>query len=185
MKKTLITLLAMSVCTLAMAQWGEEDMSDKPTLRERLFTGGGFGLSFSNYYDFVSVSPLVGYKITPKLAAGVQVQYRYTKYKQFTPKFSTNDYGISPFVRYSIYAPIFLQAEYEYLNYEYPITTSESIRKTYNSFLAGGGFFQPIGRHAGFYAVAMYNFSYRAANYGEVTPYNSPLVLRVGVTAGF
>jgi len=175
----------MSVCTLAMAQWGEEDMSDKPTLRERLFTGGGFGLSFSNYYDFVSVSPLVGYKITPKLAAGVQVQYRYTKYKQFTPKFSTNDYGISPFVRYSIYAPIFLQAEYEYLNYEYPITTSESIRKTYNSFLAGGGFFQPIGRHAGFYAVAMYNFSYRAANYGEVTPYNSPLVLRVGVTAGF
>jgi hypothetical protein len=185
MKKTLITLLAMSVCTLAMAQWGEEEMSDKPTLRERLFTGGGFGLSFSNYYDFVSVSPLVGYKITPKLAAGVQVQYRYTKYKQFTPKFSTNDYGISPFVRYSIYAPIFLQAEYEYLNYEYPITTSESIRKTYNSFLAGGGFFQPIGRHAGFYAVAMYNFSYRAANYGEVTPYNSPLVLRVGVTAGF
>ncbi|WP_333820227.1 hypothetical protein [Ohtaekwangia sp.] len=185
MKKTLITLLAMSVCTFAMAQWGEEEMSDKPTLRERLFTGGGFGLSFSNYYDFVSVSPLVGYKITPKLAAGVQVQYRYTKYKQFTPKFSTNDYGISPFVRYSIYAPIFLQAEYEYLNYEYPITTSESIRKTYNSFLAGGGFFQPIGRHAGFYAVAMYNFSYRAANYGEVTPYNSPLVLRVGVTAGF
>ncbi len=175
----------MSVCTFAMAQWGEEEMSDKPTLRERLFTGGGFGLSFSNYYDFVSVSPLVGYKITPKLAAGVQVQYRYTKYKQFTPKFSTNDYGISPFVRYSIYAPIFLQAEYEYLNYEYPITTSESIRKTYNSFLAGGGFFQPIGRHAGFYAVAMYNFSYRAANYGEVTPYNSPLVLRVGVTAGF
>ncbi|HEY9047547.1 MAG TPA: hypothetical protein VIN08_16690 [Ohtaekwangia sp.] len=185
MKKTLITLLAMSVCTLAMAQWGEEEMSDKPTFRERIFTGGGFGLSFSNYYDFISVSPLIGYKVTPKLAAGIQVQYRYTKYKEFTPKFSTNDYGISPFVRYSIYAPIFLQAEYEYLNYEYPITTSESIRKTYNSFLAGGGFFQPIGRHAGFYAVAMYNFSYRAANYGEVTPYNSPLVLRVGVTAGF
>jgi len=175
----------MSVCTLAMAQWGEEEMSDKPTFRERIFTGGGFGLSFSNYYDFISVSPLIGYKVTPKLAAGIQVQYRYTKYKEFTPKFSTNDYGISPFVRYSIYAPIFLQAEYEYLNYEYPITTSESIRKTYNSFLAGGGFFQPIGRHAGFYAVAMYNFSYRAANYGEVTPYNSPLVLRVGVTAGF
>jgi hypothetical protein len=126
------------------------------------------------------VSPLIGYKITPKLAAGVQVQYRYTRYKQVTPKISTNDYGISPFVRYNIYSPFFLQAEYEYLNYEFPITTSESIRKQYNSFLAGGGIFQPLGRRAGFY-----NFSYRAAGVNEITPYDSPLVLRVGVTAGF
>ena len=98
MKKTLLTLIALSLCTFAMAQWGEEEMSDEPTLRERIFTGGGFGLSFSSYNDFVSVSPLIGYKITPNLAAGVQVQYRYTRYKQVTPKISTNDYGISPFV---------------------------------------------------------------------------------------
>jgi hypothetical protein len=185
MKKTILTLIALSLCTLAMAQWGDEEMSDQPTLRERIFTGGGFGLSFSSYYDFVSVSPLIGYKVTPKLAAGIQVQYRYTRYKEFTPKFSTNDYGISPFVRYNVYSPFFLQAEYEYLNYEFPVTTSESIRKKYNSFLAGGGLFQPLGRRAGFYALALYNFSYRAAGPGEVTPYDSPLVLRVGVTAGF
>ena len=166
MKKTILTLIALSLCTLAMAQWGDEEMSDEPTLRERIFTGGGFGLSFSSYYDFVSVSPL-------------------TRYKEFTPKFSTNDYGISPFVRYNVYSPFFLQAEYEYLNYEFPVTTSESIRKKYNSFLAGGGLFQPLGRRAGFYALALYNFSYRAAGPGEITPYDSPLVLRVGVTAGF
>ena len=71
MKKTILTLIALSLCTLAMAQWGDEEMSDEPTLRERIFTGGGFGLSFSSYYDFVSVSPLIGYKVTPKLAAVV------------------------------------------------------------------------------------------------------------------
>ena len=184
MKKTILTLIALSLCTLAMAQWGDEEMSDEPTLRERIFTGGGFGLSFSSYYDFVSVSPLIGYKVTPKLAAGVQVQYRYTKYKEVTPKFSTNDYGISPFVRYNIYSPFFIQAEYEYLNYEY-LAYDGRHRKAYNSFLAGGGLFQPLGRRAGFYALALYNFSYRAAGVNEATPYDSPLVLRVGVTAGF
>jgi hypothetical protein len=44
---------------IAQAQWGEEEMSEKPSFRERIFTGGGFGLSFSSYYDYVSVSPLI------------------------------------------------------------------------------------------------------------------------------
>lgn len=185
MKKTLLTALALSFCTLAMAQWGEEEMGEKPSFKERIFTGGGFGLSFSSYYDYVSISPLIGYKITPKLAGGLQVQYRYTKYKQYTPKFSTNDYGVSPFLRFNFYGPLFLHAEYEYLNYEYPTTTTESVRKGYNSFLAGGGFFQPLGRNAGFYALALYNFSYKDVGPNDFSPYDSPLVLRVGVTAGF
>jgi hypothetical protein len=185
MKKASLTLICLTLCTLAMAQWGEEELDEKPTFRERVFTGGGFGLSFSNYYDYVSVSPLVGYKITPKLAAGLQLQYRYTKYKQYTFKFSTNDYGVSPFVRYNIYAPFFLHAEYEYLNYEFPLSPTESVRRSYNSFLAGGGFFQPLGRNAGFFLLALYNFSYTDPDPGEFSPYDNPLVLRAGVTVGF
>jgi hypothetical protein len=186
MKKLSLIVAFSALCTVAFAQWGEEEMSEKPKLRERIFTGGGFGASFSSYFDFVSVSPLIGYRITPKLAGGIQVQYRYTKYKTTSPKISTNDYGISPFVRYSVYGPFFLHVEYEYLNYEFPITTRESIRKDYNSFMAGGGFFQPIGRRAGLFAMALYNFSYRQSNSpSDFTPYDSPLVLRIGITAGF
>lgn len=185
MKRTLLTVLALSLCTFSFAQWGEEEMDEKPALRDRIFTGGGLGLSFSSYYDYISVSPLIGYKITPKLAAGLQVQYRYTNYKQYNPKISTNDYGLSPFVRFNFYKPLFLHAEYEYLNYEIPTSASESIRKGYSSFLAGGGLFQPIGRRAGIYAMALYNFSYKTVGPGEFSPYDSPLVLRVGITAGF
>jgi hypothetical protein len=81
---------------------------------------------------------------------------------------------------------LFLHAEYEYLNYAYPISQTESMRKGFNSFLAGGGFFQPIGRRAGLYVAALYNFSYKdPATTNDFYPYNSPLVLRAGITAGF
>lgn len=185
MKRIILILLATILCQVAFAQWGEEEMSDEPSFKERIFFGGGFGLSFSSYYDYVSVSPMVGYRLTPKVATGLQIQYRYSKYKQYVPKFSTNDYGLSPFIRYNFYGPLFLHAEYEYLNYEYQVSSDNMARKAYNSFLAGGGFFQPLGRSAGFYIIALYNFSYKDPGYGEFSPYDSPLVLRAGVTVGF
>lgn len=186
MKKLTLIFLAIVLCPAAFAQWGEEEMDEKPTLQERMFFGGGFGLSFSSYYDYVSVSPMIGYRITPKLAGGIQVQYRYSKYKQLGFKLSTSDYGISPFLRYNFYGPLFLHAEYEYLNYQYPVSTDQKARKAFNSFLAGGGFFQPLGRSAGFFVIALYNFSYKdPTGPNDFTPYDSPLVLRAGVTAGF
>lgn len=187
MKKLTLVVVFSMLATFAFAQWGEEEMSEKPSIRDRIFTGGGVGASFSSYYDYFSVSPLVGYRITPKLAGGFQLQYRYTNYKAYTPKFSTNDFGISPFLRFSVYGPFFLHAEYEYLSYQYPINSNgDKSRKGYSSFMAGGGLFQPIGRRAGFYALALYNFSYKdRTSASDFYPYDSPLVLRVGITAGF
>lgn len=185
--KTLLLTSLLLLCSVAVsfAQWGDEEMSEKPTFRDRIFTGGGFGLSFGSYSTFVSVSPLVGYRITDKLAAGVGFQYRYTKYKQYTPSFSTNDYGTNIFVRYNVYSPFFLHAEYEYLNYQLINSLGEKSRSGYNSVMAGGGIFQPVGRRAGFYVMALYNFSYTDPLPGEFSPYDSPLILRAGITAGF
>ncbi len=184
MKKLVLPFLFSCLAFGAQAQWGEEPMDDKPSIKDRMFFGGGLGLSFSSYYDYFSVSPIVGYKITDKLAGGLMFQYRYTKYKTYNPSIKTNDYGISPFLRYNVWGPIFLHTEYEFLNYEYPITPTESRRITFNSFLAGGGFFQPLGRNAGLFAMALYNFSYRS-NTTDPQAYDSPWVFRVGITAGF
>ena len=187
MKKLTLAIVFSMVGTLAFAQWGEEQLSDKPSWKERIFVGGGLGgLSFSSYYDYFALNGLVGYKITPKLAGGVQISYRFTNYKQFTPEFKANDYGVSPFLRFNFYGPLFLHAEYEYLSYEGIYSSGEEYRKGYDSFMAGGGFFQPIGRKAGFFLMALYNFSYEEAGQnGDVSPYNSPFVLRAGITAGF
>jgi hypothetical protein len=183
MRKVSLAILILLLSVSAKAQWGEEDAEEKPSFKDRLFTGGGIGLSFNSYSDYFSISPLVGYKITSKLAAGLQFQYRYTNYKTVTPRISTNDYGVSPFVRYYIYPPFFLNAEFEYLNYQFIKSANEKFRKSFNSFMAGGGFFQPLGSHTGLYALAMYNFSY--VNTYNYSPYNSPWVFRVGITAGF
>jgi len=182
MKKFAMVSMLCVCSSMAFAQWGEEQMAEKPKFRDRLFTGGGMGASFSSYYNFVSVSPLVGVVVTPKLATGIQFTYRFSQYKTYTPELTTNDYGVSPFVRFNVFGPVFLHAEYEYLNYEYPYSGggSDTERRGFSSFMAGGGFFQPVGRHAGLYFMALYNFSY-----GTNSPYDSPLVLRVGITAGF
>lgn len=154
-------------------------------LKERIVVGGGLGLQFGSQLDVFSVSPMIGYKVTEKFMAGTTVSYRYTKYKFYSPNIKLTDYGVSPFVRYTIYNGIFLQAEYEYLNYEFPETATETVRKGYNSFLAGGGFVQPIGDRAAFYLIALYNFSYQSVQPGEYSPYPNPLILRGGITLGF
>ncbi len=179
MKRLILTLFIVSISSLAFAQWGEEEMSDKPTFRDRIFTGGGFGLSFSTYYNYFSLSPIIGYKITPKFVGGIGLQYQHYQYKT-NPSISTNNYGGSVFLRYKIFAPFFLHTEYEYLNYQF----NERDRKGFSSLMAGGGLFQPIGRKAGIFVMALYNFSYQGSN-SLYSIYNSPLVLRAGITVGF
>lgn len=184
MKKLSIMLALCAWTSIAFAQWGEEGMAEKPSFKDRIFTGGSFGGGFSSYYSFISATPLVGVSVTPKLATGVQFTYRYSKYNYSNgPDVSYNDFGVSPFVRFQVFGPVFLHAEYEYLSYQYQRTQSAEIeRRGFNSFMAGGGFFQPVGRRAGFFLLALYNFSYSASTY---SPYASPWVLRAGITAGF
>ena len=179
--------IGLVLCNASVfAQWGDESMSNKAPFRDRVFTGGGMGASFNSNVDFVSVSPIIGYKVSQRFATGIGLQYRYTSYKSITPKLTTNDYGTSIFGRYMLFGPIFLHAEFEHLNYEFPGTAQgETLRKDFNSFLAGGGFFQPIGRNVGFFASALYNFSYQNSYNYSYYPYTSPLILRVGITAGF
>lgn len=184
MKKLILMSALCAWTSIAFAQWGEDELAEKPSFKDRIFTGGGLGGGFSSYYSYISVTPLVGVSVTPRLATGVQFTYRYSKYNYSnSPDVSYNDFGVSPFVRFQVYGPVFLHAEYEYLSYQYKRSpTSEIERYGFNSFMAGGGFFQPIGRRAGFFLLALYNFSYNASVY---SPYASPLVLRAGVTAGF
>lgn len=182
----LLSIAILFFSSTVFAQWGDETLSNKPSLRDKIFVGGGLGASFTRYTDFVSVSPIIGYKVSPRFAPGIGLMYRYTSYKTVNPKLTTNDYGANIFARFKLFGPFFLHAEFEHLNYEFPgVSPGETLRKDFNSFLAGGGFFQPIGRKAGFFASALYNFSYQSSYNYTYYPYSSPLVLRVGITAGF
>ena len=178
---------------------GQEDQSaeesgiqnQKSSLSERMFFGGGFGASFGSY-TFISVSPVVGYRITERLSAGLRLMYQYTTFEYYVmpgdkERYNGHDLGVSPFARLMVYGPVYLQAEYEYLNYDALYTDGTNRRTSFDSFMAGGGLAQPIGRSAAFFMTILYNFSYQNFNSNGVvrSPYNSPWVFRIGIAAGF
>jgi len=149
--------------------------------QERWWFGGNVGLAFGDV-RYVEVSPLVGYAVTEKLHAGAALTYRYRKDTRFLDDISTSDYGGSLFLRYRVTRPIFLQAEYEYLDYEFVRFDGSTGRDQYDSVLGGVGFVQGVGGRASFFALALYNFSYSDSDPG---PYSDPWVVRVGAAFGF
>ena len=147
----------------------------------RFWVGGGIGLSFGTV-DYIEVAPLVGYDATQKFSFGGGVLYRYRKDGRFEPTFSTNDYGANVFARYQIIRQVFVQGEYEYLNYEF-IDFDTTDREEFHSVLAGPGFNQPLGNNASLFIIALYNFSYDS---GDVhSPYDDVWRVRVGVSFSF
>jgi hypothetical protein len=154
----------------------------KTSWRDRMFFGGGVGLGFGDV-TFVSIEPLFGVHLTKQIAVGAGLLYRWTEDNRYDPDLSTNEYGGRAFAQYFPVPQFYLQAEYEYLDYEYPISPTSTTRTSASSIFAGGGVYRPLGGNAGLFASALYNFSY---DDNDITsPYDSPWVIRVGVTAGF
>jgi hypothetical protein len=174
-KKHLIVLIVLvfSLGGLVEAQ----TLGDNPSFKDRLFTGGSFGAAFGAY-TYVSVSPVMGYMISPRLSAGVGALYRYVRDDRFVPTYESNDWGLNVFSRFVIYQPLFAHMEYEYLNIDYG-----GEREGFNNVFLGGGAAFPLGRNAAFLMMALYNFSYDETAVRQ--PYGSPWVFRVGITAGF
>jgi hypothetical protein len=148
----------------------------------RVFYGGGFGVSFGTV-EYVEVTPMIGFKVTPITHLGVSLLYRYRKDDRYDPSISTSDYGGNFFVRVFPYRGLFLEGNYEYVDYEYVFSDGSTARQGDSNVLAGAGFSQPMGDHGAFYASALYNFSYDSSDPFE--PYDSPWVFRVGVGFGF
>lgn len=170
-KKILFSIILFISSFNLMAQ-KEIYMDDEPSFFDRVYTGGGFSMSFGTI-TYVDVSPIVGYMITEKLSAGFGVTYRYYKDKRFD--FSTNIYGGRLFARYNIAKQFFVHTEYENLSFE----RFDRGREWIPGFFVGGGFSQPIGNGgAAFNITALYNLSYQVGN----SPYNSPWVIRAGIT---
>jgi hypothetical protein len=163
----------------------------KSEFSEKIFFGGGFGAGFGDY-TFINISPIVGYRFNDRLSGGMRLMYQYTTFEYFIGGFSkerynSSDLGIGPFARLLVYGPVYLQAEYEYLSFKQIYPDGSSSRTNFDSFMAGGGVVQTIGRNASLFATVLYNFSYDGFNDSNVlrSPYNSPWVVRMGIAGGF
>jgi len=145
----------------------------------KVFTGGGVGMSFGTV-TVIEASPIVGYRFTEKMSAGIGGIYKYYNDKRFSPPDNRTVYGGNAFARYYVTQNIFAHLEYEYLTYKTNYFTlfgdQESISEW--GLLAGGGYRQPISQKAYAYALILYNF-----NETKYTPYENP-VIRIGVEFG-
>ncbi len=183
-----LLLFLTFVPLILFAQPKEEEEELRPV--DRLFFGGNFGLMFGTITN-IEISPLIGYYITPKLAAGTGIRFEYFKDKGYYAPYETTIYGGNIFSRYTIIsnlgegldiglnAGIFGQVEYEALSlergyFEPPYT--EDGRFIVHSVLVGGGIIQSIGRRSAFLLSVLYNL-----NETSRSPYSNPIV-RVGFT---
>ena len=143
---------------------GQVDINQKrnkeevPPLKERIFFGGSFGLQFGTFTD-IQASPVVGLWVLPRLGVAVGPNFRYYK----DPLDRTVIYGGRTYIQYlflrdigsiipiNIHLGLFLHGEYEVLSLEssfFKYPPYETERFLSNTFLAGGGINQPIGRRA-------------------------------------
>lgn len=156
--------------------------AQESVLTSRLFWGGNLGVSTGDV-DYVEVAPFLGLHVTPRLSAGVSVLYRYRSDNRFDPDIDTSDYGGSVFARHVLVRPLFLHAEYEVVNFEYVRADRSTTRDVNEALLLGGGVSLPVGRRVSATLTALYNVLYDSDARDE--PYDSPWVVRVGVTVGF
>lgn len=160
---------------------------EKPELTKRVYFGGYLGLQFGTITD-IMLSPMVGYRFTPRLNAGVGFTYEYYQDNTWQPKYTTSLYGPRVFARYLVIASfsnilpinynggIFFHVEYEALNMDdnyFGNTTpspGEGGRFWMNSVLLGGGLRQPISRTGSINFLVLFYVGDNA-----YTPYSNPI----------
>jgi len=170
--KYLALLFTLLLSTVAFGQMGTRTIDENSDWKDRLYFGGGLGLSAGSGYTMISVSPIVGYMITNRLSGGIGVTYQYYKSGDFTD----NRYGGQLFMRVNVIKQIFAYGSYEFMNYgTYTITGDEGPRNTVSRLPLGLGLSQPIGNRSSVNFLAAYDVLYD----DQLGAYNSPWIFTV------
>lgn len=167
----LFLFLLINSCLLAQYDYpGESEEEENPKEQKRsryqeskFFFGGNLGLSFGSY-TYIELAPLAGYKITPRLWAGLGPKYMYLKQRDY---YETSIYGMKAFATFTVFkdlsetlnigiGDIFIHVENEVLSLEQIYFDPNNLvyykgeRNWHNIPLVGGGMRFPIGQRAGF-----------------------------------
>lgn len=147
---------------------------------DRIYWGGGISVAFWDYTR-IRVEPLVGYRITPALSAGLKLMGEYLRYEQFGYTVSSINYGGSVFARYRFIEQLYGHAEYGGATYEAVNARGVESRIGYPFLLLGGGFVQRTGRRTSLFFEILYDVLQ-----DDDSPYaNGGPFLSIGVAVGF
>ena len=184
----IVLLLAFGVSLSSFGQFGQPasgNTKDDFKMQKRIFIGGGLGFGISSYSTSLMVAPEVGYRLSPSFDIGMRFNYTYYRYNDAPLKYSTNNYGLAGFVRYYLFffRDLFLQAEYEALNYEQVyvnnfLEVDHKERVWVSGLFVGGGYRQWIGNSAFIGITVLWNLLDSIDS-----PYSNP-IFRIGVGVG-
>lgn len=174
----MVSLLFVSQPFMLKGQDDGEGVGSMST-RERIFVGGSLGLQFGTI-TAISVSPIAGYWITNRLAAGIGGTYQYYNDRSFGQSFTTSVYGGGVFTRFLLIPEAFLHAEYEKTSLEsYRFAPgSDQDRIWEDNYFLGAGYRLRMGEKAFFNIMLLFNLNDDSRVY-----YQNPL-LRFGVDIG-
>lgn len=165
-------ILLLILSSHLAAQYDYPGESEEETQKEqkrskyqesKFFFGGNLGLSFGTY-TYIEIAPLAGYKISPRLWAGLGPKYMYMKQADY---YETSIYGVKLFATFTLFkdlketinigiGDIFVHIENEMLNFEQiyfdPVNAVyyKGPRDWYDILLVGGGMRFPLGMRSGF-----------------------------------
>ena len=145
------------------------------------FVGGAFGVAFGSETGYAEFSPILAYRFSHLFELGSRMTFRYRKDKRYEPDLSTTDYGASLLGRFYVFDPIFLQAEVEWLNWDYIALTDDgytTVDDTYTGLYAGFGFVQRASDRVSMYMSFVWDFAY---DDNEPSPNTKPWLIRIGV----
>ncbi len=147
----------------------------------KIYYGGGIGMSYSSNYISVSLRPMFGYKLTPKLSVGLEIMYEYVKDTRYRTTYNYSNYGGSLFARFRVVPQLYFHAEYATYNYEYRTAYNGGEREWIPFLLLGAGYVQRMGRNTYAYAQVLWDVLQ-----DDRSPYDSsqPWVT-FGVSTGF
>lgn len=158
-----------------VVEQSRQEEEERIPFKDRLYTGGSFGLQFGTYTN-ISLLPILGYQVTEKWSVGTGIVYHYIRGGDL----SLNNYGGRFFTQLELLplgeGAIIAHGEVEVLSSEYILTDQSrrymgKARQVIPIPMAGLGYRQRIGDRASFDILLLYNF-----RQGEVAnPYDNPL----------
>ncbi|SFC49467.1 hypothetical protein SAMN05421780_10648 [Flexibacter flexilis DSM 6793] len=126
---------------------------------------------------YIDVSPLLGYRFSAKLSAGVGLTYMYYSQGTGAKKETSSVLGGRLFSRYYFMQTLFGHAEYETLRSPYYNESQQTYRyKWVGAPMLGLGYSLPVSDGAAITFVGLYNLNFKPT----YSPYNSSFVVRAG-----
>jgi hypothetical protein len=188
--KPSLLIISLFILTASIFAQVEEPVSprqgepkEKARLSDRLVFGGDIGLNFGTI-TYIKLAPIIGYRLTERLTAGLGPIYIYERYKNYN--LSSSTYGGKAIVSFTVFkgaenvgplgiGDIVLHAENEVINVQPLYKSTLNLydfgdRIWIDNLLMGGGLVQTI---SGKFSVSIFMLWDVTRN--EYSPYSNPI----------